>query len=152
METILKINNMEFKADMDKTAHELLHNKEFEGKDICNYIDECLTDVKIDKLISTQLVVSRELGDELGKVGIYTFIENGSTDVINISNVPEHIRGFVRSGVHKPSNILQNEMKRFCNFDDCETVKEYDTRNGDIILYFKSDIVKVLLEFVNSNK
>ena len=145
MKTNFRIDEYGFEINTDASTHNLIHNKTFRRKDICEYITKTLKYAGIHGVLATELLINYiEF-----RVSIYTFIRFDSVDIIHPSvKIPEHLKGLIHdTRSPKPSKRLHDEMLKFCDPQQCETIKVHDSGHGTVIPYFKCDIIKVLYEY-----
>lgn len=148
VETSIMIDDFNIIVDTDNDVHELLHEKEFNKKDVCEYITRALKDADIDGVLSTEIVTN-----EIDLVAsVYTFLHHDSNDVNIVTlDPPEKFKALVESREScAPSYRLEQEMIKYCSVFNRE-VRSYK-RNGRTILYILPDIIKVLCEYVKSNQ
>lgn len=148
VETSIMIDDFNIIVDTDNDVHELLHNKEFNKKDVCEYITRALKEADIDGVLSTEIVTN-----EIDLVAsVYTFLHHESNDVNIVTlDPPEKFKALVESREScAPSYRLEQEMIKYCSVFNRE-VRSYK-RNGRTIVYILPDIIKVLCEYVKSNQ
>lgn len=148
VETSIMIDDFKIIVDTDKDVHELLHNKEFNKKDVCGYVTRALKYADIDGVLSTEIVTNHIDFN----ASVYTFFHHESKDINIVTiNPPEQFKELVEPREScAPSYRLEQEIIKYCSIFNCE-VRSYK-RNGRTIVYILPDIVKVLCEYVKSNQ